>query len=63
MTPPLAISVVMPAFRAEALLPRVLEPLMAMQARGDVCEVLVVDDRSPDATAEVARQLASRRRA
>ncbi|MGB2894025.1 MAG: glycosyltransferase, partial [Albidovulum sp.] len=60
MTPPLAISVVMPAFRAEALLPRVLEPLMAMQARGDVCEVLVVDDRSPDATAEVARQLGAR---
>ncbi|WP_413871232.1 glycosyltransferase family 2 protein [Albidovulum sp.] len=52
-----SISVVMPAFRAEALLPRVLAPLMAMQARGEVAEVIVVDDRSPDATAEVARRL------
>ncbi len=54
------ISVVMPAFRAEALLPRVLAPLMAMQARGEVAEVIVVDDRSPDATAEVARGLGAR---
>ncbi|WP_413864381.1 glycosyltransferase [Albidovulum sp.] len=55
-----SISVVMPAFRAEALLPRVLAPLMAMQARGEVSEVIVVDDRSPDATAEVARRLGAR---
>ncbi len=54
------ISVVMPAFRAEALLPRVLAPLMAMQARGEVTEVIVVDDRSPDRTAEVARALGAR---
>jgi len=54
------ISVVMPAFRAEALLPRVLAPLLAMQARGEVAEVLVVDDRSPDATADVARMLGAR---
>lgn len=56
----LTISVVMPAFRAEALLPRVLAPLMAMQARGEVAEVIVVDDRSPDATAEVAARLGAR---
>ncbi len=55
-----AISVIMPAFRAEALLPRVLAPLMAMRARGEVAEVIVVDDRSPDATAEVARRLGAR---
>jgi GT2 family glycosyltransferase len=56
----LTISVVVPAFRAEALLPRVLAPLMAMQARGEVTEVIVVDDRSPDRTAEVARGLGAR---
>ncbi len=54
------ISVVMPAFNAAGLLPRVLAPLMAMQARGEVAEVIVVDDRSPDATAEVARGLGAR---
>jgi GT2 family glycosyltransferase len=56
----LTISVVVPAFRAEALLPRVMAPLMAMQARGEVTEVIVVDDRSPDRTAEVARGLGAR---
>ena len=54
------ISVIMPAFRAEALLPRVLPPLLAMQARGEVAEVIVVDDRSPDRTAEVARGMGAR---
>lgn len=56
----LTISVVVPAFRAEALLPRVLAPLLAMRSRGEVAEVIVVDDRSPDATAEVARRLGAR---
>ncbi len=54
------ISAIMPAFRAEALLPRVLEPLMAMKTRGEVVEVIVVDDRSPDRTAEVARDMGAR---
>jgi glycosyltransferase involved in cell wall biosynthesis len=54
------ISAIMPAFRAEALLPRVLAPLMAMQARGDLAEVIVVDDRSPDRTAAVARDMGAR---
>jgi glycosyltransferase involved in cell wall biosynthesis len=54
------ISVIMPAFRAEALLPGVLEPLMGMLARGEVAEVIVVDDQSPDATAGVARSLGAR---
>lgn len=54
------ISVVMPAYGAEALLPRVLAPLMALLARGEVAEVLVVDDRSPDNTAEVARAMGAR---
>ncbi len=54
------ISVVMPAYNAAGLLPRVLAPLMAMQARGEVTEVLVVDDRSPDDTADVARSMGAR---
>lgn len=56
----LTISVVVPAFRAAALLPRVLAPLMAMQARGEVTEVIVVDDQSPDDTARVAESLGAR---
>lgn len=55
-----SISVIMPAFRAEHLLPRVLAPLIEMQARGEVAEVIVVDDRSPDRTAEVAREMGAR---
>ena len=54
------ISVIVPAFRAAHILPRVLAPLMAMKARGAVAEVIVVDDRSPDDTAEVARSLGAR---
>lgn len=51
------ISVIVPAFRAAHLLPQVLGPLIAMKARGEVAEVIVVDDRSPDDTAAVARGL------
>ncbi len=58
--PEITISVVMPAFRAEALMPRVLAPLLDMKARGEVTEVIVVDDRSPDRTADVARGLGAR---
>ena len=55
------ISVIVPAFRAEHLLPRVLAaPDLEMRARGEVAEVIVVDDRSPDRTAEVARAMGAR---
>jgi glycosyltransferase involved in cell wall biosynthesis len=56
----MTISVIVPAYRAAALLPQVLAPLMAMLARGEVAEVIVVDDQSPDATADVAHQLGAR---
>ena len=51
------ISVIMPAYRAAALLPRVLAPLIAMRDAGEIDEVIVVDDVSPDDTAAVARAL------
>ena len=51
------ISVIMPAYRAAALLPRVLAPLIAMRDAGEIDEVIVVDDVSPDATAAVAGAL------
>ncbi len=59
MTAPdkLTISVVMPAYKAEHLLPQVLPPLLNLLERGEVTEVLVVDDQSPDGTADLARKM------
>jgi len=54
------ISIVVPAYRAAHLLPDVLAPLLAMQRAGEVSEVLVIDDCSPDDTAKVARELGAR---
>jgi len=51
------ISAIMPAFRAAHLLPRVLSPLIALRDAGEISEVIVIDDVSPDNTAEVAEQL------
>jgi glycosyltransferase involved in cell wall biosynthesis len=59
-TEDLTISVVMPAYRAERLLPRVLPPLLNMLKAGAVTEVIVVDDRSPDGTAALAREMGAR---
>lgn len=58
--PMLTISAIMPAYRAEHLLPKVLPPLLALLARGELCEVIVVDDQSPDRTAELARQMGAK---
>lgn len=51
------ISVIMPAYKASHLLDQVLTPLLAMRASGEVDEVLVVDDVSPDDTADKARAM------
>lgn len=56
-SPRMTISVIMPAFRASHLLAQVLTPLLAMRDAGEVDEVLVVDDQSPDDTAAVARAM------
>ncbi|MGR3762444.1 glycosyltransferase family 2 protein (plasmid) [Roseobacteraceae bacterium NS-SX3] len=53
----LLISVVMPAYNCSHLLPQVLPPLLAMHAAGEVAEVLVIDDRSTDETARLAREM------
>jgi glycosyltransferase involved in cell wall biosynthesis len=57
-------SVVIPAFNEERLLGRTLEAVRdgvrVLEARGDVWEVIVCDNRSTDRTAEVAREHGAR---
>ena len=55
--PKASISVVMPVYNGLDYLRRSLPPLMDLMARGEITEVLVVDDGSTDATAEFARSL------
>lgn len=56
-----AISVVIPAYREELRLPATLERVVGyLEARGCAFEVLVVDDGSPDRTADVARAYEAR---
>lgn len=45
-----SITIVMPAFNAAAYLERSLPPLIAMRARGEVSDVIVVDDCSTQAS-------------
>ena len=54
------ITVIMPVYNAAHLLPKVLAPLIAMQRRGEVLEVLAVDDVSTDNSREVAAGLGAR---
>lgn len=55
-----SISVIMPAYNAAKLLPLSLTPLVAMLRRGELAEVIVVDDTSSDDTAAVAAQIGAR---
>jgi glycosyltransferase involved in cell wall biosynthesis len=55
-----AISVIMPVFNAEHFLPMVLAPLLEMRGRGEVLEVIVVDDQSTDSSAALAAQIGAR---
>lgn len=50
------ISVVMPMYNAERLLERCLAPLLAMRARGEVDEIVIVDDGSTDGSAAIVRR-------
>ncbi|MCB2114204.1 MAG: glycosyltransferase family 2 protein [Parvularculaceae bacterium] len=52
------VSVIMPAYNAAHYLEKSLPPLVAMRDRGEILEVIVVDDCSPDPTnVETAKRL------
>ena len=54
---PLSISVIMPVYNGIEFIKQSLPPLVAMRERGEVLEVIVVDDTSSDDTPDVARRL------
>ncbi len=49
------ISVIVPMYNAERLIERCLVPLLAMRARGELREIIVVDDGSTDRSAGIVR--------
>ncbi len=52
--PPPTLSVIVPFYNAEATLAAALAPLLAMLARGEVAEIIGVDDGSTDASVALA---------
>ncbi len=50
-----SISVIMPVYNGGEVLPRSLPPLVDMLRAGEIAEIIVVDDGSTDASAEIAR--------
>jgi len=60
LTAPPRISVIMPVYNGVEFIRRSLPPLVAMVSRGEVLEVIVVDDSSTDATPQLAVQLGAR---
>jgi len=59
-SPRLPISVIMPVYNAMGYLVRSLPPLIELMRRGEIAEVLLVDDGSTDGSAELARTLGAR---
>ncbi len=60
MSAPVSLSVVIPAFNEEQRLPGTLATILPfLRSRGEIFEVVVVDDGSRDRTAEVAGQAGS----
>lgn len=55
-----AISLIMPAYNCVRFIAQSLPPLVACKQRGDIAEILVVDDGSTDDTAVTARALGAR---
>lgn len=53
---PVSISVVVPVYNGERVLPRCLEPLARMLRDHEIAEVIVVDDGSTDSSAWIATQ-------
>jgi len=54
------ISIIMPVYNGRDYIVKSLPPLVEMQRRGEVREVLVVDDSSTDDTASIAEKLGAR---
>jgi len=54
------ISVIMPVYNGREFIVQSLPPLVAMAERGEVAEVIVVDDSSTDDTAQIASGLGAR---
>jgi glycosyltransferase involved in cell wall biosynthesis len=50
-----SVSVIIPMYNAEMLIERCLRPLLAMRECGEIAEVIVVDDKSTDRSAELVR--------
>lgn len=49
------ITVIVPMFNAERLIERCLAPLVAMRERGEICQIIVVDDCATDRSAAIVR--------
>lgn len=60
MSEPAKISAIMPVYNGRAFLGRSLPPLIDMQRRGEILEVIVVDDGSTDDTAAIAAAMGAR---
>ena len=56
----LTISVIVPVYNGAATLPLCLAPLLRMLRAGEIVEVVVVDDGSTDASADIAARLGAR---
>jgi glycosyltransferase involved in cell wall biosynthesis len=55
-----AVSIIMPVYNGRDFIVRSLPPLVAMQQRGEVLELIVVDDSSTDDTAMLAASMGAR---
>lgn len=53
----LSISVIMPVYNGAEFIVRSLPPLLAMQQRGEILEVIVIDDGSTDHSKQIAQDL------
>jgi glycosyltransferase involved in cell wall biosynthesis len=54
------ISVIMPVYNGADFIPLSLPPLIEMQQRGEILEVIVIDDGSTDGTEKMAEQMGAR---
>jgi GT2 family glycosyltransferase len=56
----LSVSVIMPVYNGIEFIKQSLPPLVAMKERGEILEVIVVDDTSSDDTSNVSRELGAK---